>query len=75
MQVVRALYDGCNIKPFEPVKSKKKTEVLVIFPDEPNNMEPSEARKLLRGAGKGEKLNQELLKHRAADLEHESKKR
>ena len=34
MQVVKAIYDGHDIIAVEPVKIKRKTEVLVIFPNE-----------------------------------------
>lgn len=71
MQVVRALFDGNEIKPIEPIKAKKKTEVLVIFPDEVERFAPEEARKLLRGSGKGERLTEKLLKTRAEDIEIE----
>jgi hypothetical protein len=75
MQVVRAIYDGYDIKPIEPIKIKTKTEVLVIFPNNPEHpeqMSPSEARRLLKGRGKGENLTGKLLKSRAEDLRHES---
>ena len=51
MQVVRAFFDGHNIKPIEPIKKKKTTEVLVIFPNDVERFSPEEARRLLRGAG------------------------
>ena len=72
MQVVRAIYDGYDIKPIEPIKIKTKTEVLVIFPNSPEQMSPSEARRLLKGRGKGENLTGKLLKSRAEDLRYES---
>jgi hypothetical protein len=68
MQVVRALFDGHDIKPIEPIKTKKRTEVLVIFPNKSEEMGPEEARKLLRGSGKGERLTERLLKYRADDI-------
>ncbi len=68
MQVVRALFDGHDIKPIEPIKTKKKTEVLVIFPDDVERFAPEEARRLLKGAGKGERLTEKLLKSRAEDI-------
>jgi len=46
--------------------------VLVIFPNNPEQMSPSEARRLLKGRGKGENLTGKLLKSRAEDLRHES---
>lgn len=73
MQVVRAIYDGYHIKPIEPIKIKKKTEVLVIFPNYPEEVSPSEARRLLKGMGKGENLTDKLLKSRTEDLRHESR--
>ena len=72
MQVIRAIYDGYDIKPIEPIKVKRKTEVLVIFPNNPEQMSPSEARRLLKGRGEGENLTDKLLKSRAEDLRHES---
>ncbi|MGB9715451.1 MAG: hypothetical protein ACPL1G_03470 [Thermodesulfovibrionales bacterium] len=50
---------------------QKKTEVLVIFPNEVEIFAPEEARRLLRGAGKGERLTERLLKTRAIDLKLE----
>jgi len=73
MQVVRAIFDGHDIKPIEPIKIKKKAEVLVIFPDEIEKIGSAEARKLLRGSGKGEKLTERLLKYRADDTRNESR--
>jgi len=68
MSVIRAIFDGNEIKPVEPIKTKKKTEVLVIFPDEEGRLTPEEARKLLRGAGRGEGLTEKLLRSRAEDI-------
>ena len=73
MQVVRALYDGHDIKPMEVIKTKKKTEVLVIFPNQEEKIDPKEARRLLRGSGKGEGLTEKLLKSRADDKKYESR--
>ncbi len=64
MQVVRALFDGHDIRPIEPIKSNKKSEVLVIFPSDIERVDPEEARRLLRGSGKGERLTDRLLKSR-----------
>jgi len=61
MQVVRALFDGRTIKPIDPISTKKKTEVLVIFPNDVKKIIPEKARKLLRGSGKGERLTERLL--------------
>ena len=60
MQVVRALFDGREIKTVDPIKSKRPTEVLVIFPNDFERIPPSEARKILRGTGKGENLTDKL---------------
>lgn len=68
MQVVRAVYDGHDIRAIEPIKTKKKTEVLVIFPNKTEEITAENARKLLRGSGKGERLTEKLLKSRADDL-------
>jgi len=68
MPVIRAIFDGNEIKPVEPIKTKKKTEVLVIFPDEGERLAPEEARKLLRGVGRGEGLTEKLLRSRAEDI-------
>ena len=71
MQVIRALFDGRDIKPIEPIKTKKKTEVLVIFPNDTEKFAPEEARRLLKGSIKGMNLTEKLLKSRAEDLELE----
>jgi len=71
MQVVRALFDGREIKTVDPIKSKKPTEVLVIFPNDFERVSPVDARRLLRGAGKGENLTDKLLKSRKEDLARE----
>jgi len=71
MQVVRALFDGRQIKPVDPIKTKRPTEVLIIFPDDSEKIAPARARELLRGAGRGEKLVDKLLKSRAEDLAFE----
>jgi len=68
MQVVRAIFDGKKIKPLEPIKRKGKTEVLVVFPDDTIKIIPEKARVLLRGRGRGETLNERLLKSRAEDI-------
>ena len=75
MQVVKAIYDGHDIIAVEPIKIKKKTDVLVIFPNEEEKIESAEARKLLRGSGKGEKLTEKLLKYRKDDTRNESRKK
>ncbi len=71
MPVIRTIFDGNEIKPIEPMKTKKKTEVLVIFPDEGGRLAPEEARRLLRGAGRGEGLTEKLLRSRAEDIKLE----
>ena len=73
MQVVRAVFNGHDIKPIEPIKTKKTTEVLVIFPDHVEKYTPEEARRLLRGSGKGEGLIERLLKSREEDITLEGK--
>lgn len=73
MQVVRAVFNGHDIKPIEPIKTKKTTEVLVIFPDDVEKYTPEEARRLLRGSGKGESLTERLLKSREEDIALEGK--
>ncbi|MFZ5997705.1 MAG: hypothetical protein ACOYW7_09490 [Nitrospirota bacterium] len=71
MQVVRAVFDGHDIKPIDPIKTKKTTEVLVIFPNDVEETAPGEARRLLRGAGRGERLTEKLLKSRKEDIKLE----
>jgi len=71
MQVIKAVFDGNGIKPIEPIKTKKRTEVLVIFPDNSERKSPEEARRLLRGSGRGERLTERLLKSRAEDIKLE----
>lgn len=68
MRVIKAIFDGREIKPIEPIKTKKRTEVLVIFPNDVNKTDPAEARRLLRGSAKGENLTNKLLKAREEDL-------
>jgi hypothetical protein len=64
MYAVKAIYDGCNIKPIQPIKIQNATEVLIVFPEKVNKYSPEQARKLLRGAGKGENLTKTLLQSR-----------
>ena len=71
MQAIKAVFDGNEIKPIEPIKTKKRTVVLVIFPDEYEKKSPEETRRLLRGSGKGERLTERLLKSRAEDIKLE----
>ncbi|MCK4766199.1 MAG: hypothetical protein KAW12_28645 [Candidatus Aminicenantes bacterium] len=73
MQVVRALFDGHDIKPIEPIKATGKTEVLVIFPNQVEKIDPKRAGKLLRGSGKGERLTEKLLKSRANDQKYDAR--
>lgn len=73
MQVVKAIYDGHDIKPIETIRTKKRTEVLIIFPNSKEEVFPAEARRLLRGSGKGEKLTEKLLKSRADDMKYDSR--
>jgi hypothetical protein len=68
MRLVKGFFDGMVIKLKEPVLTQEKTEVLILFPDNMNKIEPQKARKLLRGSGKGEKLNEILLKERREEL-------
>ncbi len=71
MQVVKAIFDGENIQPIDPVQLKKNTEVLVIFPSDVKTYSPEEARKRLRGSGKGEYLAEKLLQSRIKDIKLE----
>lgn len=74
MQAIRAFYDGHDITPIEPIKTKRKTEVIVIFPNGREERIASEtARRLLRGSGKGEHLTEKLLRARAEDISLEEK--
>jgi predicted DNA-binding antitoxin AbrB/MazE fold protein len=72
MHVIRAIYDGHEIKPIEPLTLKRKTEVLVILPDEAPQCTSVEARRCLRGSGRGQHLTEKLLRSRLGDigLEH-----
>ena len=55
--------------------TKKETEILLIFPDDPKNTAKAatskEARMLLRGSGKGENLTEKLLRSRVEDFDFE----
>jgi len=73
MQAIRAIFDGSEIKSIEPIATKKKTEVLVIFPNNENKFSPEEARKNLRGLGRGERLTEKLLKSRVEDIRFEKR--
>ena len=68
MKAVKAIYDGHDVKLMEPVPLKEKTDVLVVFPDISEKVSPQNARKLLRGSGKGERLVKRLLRSRAEDM-------
>jgi len=68
MRVIRAIFDGNEIKPVDPIQTRNRTEVLVIFPDEKGKLAPGEARRLLRGSGRGECLTEKLLRSRAEDI-------
>lgn len=71
MKVVKALFNGQDIQPIEPIKMTRKTEVLVIFPNDVEKYDPEEARRLLRGSGKGEMFTEKLLKSRIEDIKLE----
>ena len=73
MQAIKAIFDGRDIKPMEPIRTKNKTEVLVIFPDITEKTASVEARRLLRGAGKGEGLIEKLLRSRDEDIKLEGR--
>ena len=68
MRAVKAIYDGHDVKLMEQVPLKGKTDVLVVFPDIPDKISAPEARRLLRGSGKGEGLVKKLLQSRAEDM-------
>lgn len=68
MKAIKAIYDGHDVKLMEHVQLKKKTDVLVVFPDILEKTSPQEARRLLRGSGKGEGLVKKLLRSRAEDM-------
>lgn len=73
MKAIKAVYDGHDIKLIEPAPSKAKTEVIVVFPNNGVQLPSQEARKRLRGIGRGEGLAQKLLKSRAEDTTLEKK--
>lgn len=73
MQAIKAIFDGHDIKPIEPIRMKTTTEVLVIFPDAIGKLATGEARRLLRGTGKGEHLTEKLLKSRSEDIKLEGR--
>lgn len=68
MKAVKAIFDGQDITLVEPVPSKVKTEVLVVFPSNSEKVSSSEARRFLRGSGKGERLVKKLLRARSEDM-------
>lgn len=68
MKAVKAIYDGQDVKLIEPVPLEGKTDVLVVFPDTCKKFSPQEARRLLRGSGRGEHLVNKLLQSRAEDM-------
>lgn len=68
MKAIKAIFDGHDVKLIEPVPSKGRIEVLVVFPDDSEKVSPQEARRLLRGSGKGEGLVKKLLQSRAEDM-------
>ncbi len=67
MKAIKAVYDGYDIKLIESAPSKARTEVIVVFPDHAEKKSAQEARRRLRGQGKGEGLVQKLLKSRAEE--------
>lgn len=48
-------------------------KVLVVFPNDAEKYPPEEARRLLRGSGKGERLTERLLKSRTEDVKLEGR--
>lgn len=68
MKAVKAIYDGQEVKLVESVPLEGKTDVLVVFPDISRKFSPQEARRLLRGSGKGERLVNKLLHSRTEDM-------
>ena len=73
MKVARGLFDGERIKLIEPISTKEKTDVIIIFPDEVEKYNSEIARKSLKGRGKGEKLIEKLLESRQEDILLEKK--
>ncbi len=68
MKVAKGVFDGKEIKLLEPILTREKTNVLIIFPDKVEKYNSEIARKFLRGRGKGEKLTEKLLKSRQEDI-------
>ena len=68
MKAVKAIYDGHDVKLMETVPLTGKTDVLVVFPDISAKVSAPDARRLLRGSGKGEGLVKKLLRSRAEDM-------
>jgi hypothetical protein len=74
MKAVKGYYDGKVVKPNEPLNTKPDSEVIIVFQEWLLNKNASrEARRRLRGSGKGENLTEKLLKSRSEDLEIEGK--
>ena len=55
MQLLKAWYDGYNIRLVEPIEIKKDTKFFVFIADDSKKISCNEARKRLRGSGKAEK--------------------
>ena len=68
MKAVKAIYNGHDVKLMEPIPLKGTTDVLVVFPDISDKLSSQEARRLLRGSGRGEGLVKKLLQSRAEDI-------
>lgn len=76
MQAIRAIYDGKKIEPLEPIKTKNRAEIIVIFPDDEKTstqMTSKMARALLRGSAKRKNLTIKLLKSRKEDKKLEGR--
>lgn len=78
MQAIRAIYDGKAIRPLDPIKTREKADVLVIFPDSVDEgtrrVTAEKARAALRGSGKSERLTERLIESRREDRLRERKR-
>ena len=75
MKVVKALFNGQEYHNLSSLKTTRKTEVLVIFPNDAEKYAPEEARRLLRGSGRKGEACRKVIKIRVEDIKLERRLR